>query len=210
MGRKRNHAVLTEARGDEAAVHLRRSLEDAEELEGYIVGLSDEWVVIHRLRDLRLDGWSAVRLSTIRNVRRAHHAGVLDAALEYWDERPTDFGARLGSDAELLRSFAERFALVAYFDEASFPDELLVGRIVRITSKKLDVLHVSPGATWEDWAGRLKQTSITRLDAGDDYLLALGYVAGTPSSEALAALGATEPTVPEPTVPETSRRRPSA
>jgi hypothetical protein len=61
MGRKRNHRDLSDAQADDAPVRIERTVDADEEVHGFVVALSDDWVLLHREYDLRLDGWCALR-----------------------------------------------------------------------------------------------------------------------------------------------------
>lgn len=180
MGRKRNHRELEQAQADEAPVRLVRTVDDGEELEGYVVALGTDWVVLHRSVDLRLVGWVAVHLDSIRAVNRSRNPGVMDRALEFWEQKPENPRLDPTSDIALLQSAGNAFPLVSLHEEDRYVGECAVGIPVRVTEKKVDLLDVSPAATWDDAPRRFPLKRLTRIEVGDDYLVALHHLAGPP------------------------------
>ena len=60
---------LNRAQADEALVRITRWIPDADRVEGFVVGLSREWVVLQRLSDrITFDGWISVRVQDIQAV----------------------------------------------------------------------------------------------------------------------------------------------
>lgn len=70
MGRKRNLRDLTDAMSAGQPVMARRNLWKADHLEGFVVAVDQEWAVLNLIYDVGLNGWSAIRLDTIRDVER--------------------------------------------------------------------------------------------------------------------------------------------
>ena len=179
MGRKRNHRDLADAYADEASVRVRRTIDD-DPIDGFVVALGDDWVVLHVHAGLRLRGWTAVHLDAIRDVKRTERVSLLDRALAYWEERPENPQLDPSSDARLLRSAAAAFPLVALHEEVRFPGVCAVGLPLRVTAKKVDLLDLSMSAKWADAPRRFALKHVTRIDLGGDYLVALQHIAGSP------------------------------
>ena len=60
---------LARAQGQVALVHIRRWIPQADRVEGFVVGVSKHWVLLHRLSDrIAFDGWIAVRFRDIQAV----------------------------------------------------------------------------------------------------------------------------------------------
>jgi hypothetical protein len=61
--------VLRAARESGDVVRIRRKLKRAERLEGFVVGIGKQWVLLHLVDDVVLDGYAAVRLKDVDKVR---------------------------------------------------------------------------------------------------------------------------------------------
>ena len=62
---------LRVAREEPHPVSIRRRIEDADEVTGYVVGVGREWALVAELDDgLALDGFAAVRRDDVRKVER--------------------------------------------------------------------------------------------------------------------------------------------
>lgn len=178
MGRKRNRRELEAAEADEAPVLLRRTIADADELSGFVVGIGEDWVVIHREAELRLNGWTAVRLDTVSELELARNPAVLDRALEFWGQRVEPPGLDLSAVDELVRSAAVAYPLLAIYEEEIEPQACWIGRPTRVTGKKVDLLEVTPAAEWDPEPRRFVLDRVTRIDVGDEYQTALEHLAG--------------------------------
>jgi hypothetical protein len=137
MGAKRNLRELRAALKNEEPVRLARSLRGAEALDGFVVALGDEWVLLHRLFDVRLDGWSAVRLDTVESVRRGGPQALASRVLRVRSQRPVALNVNLGSATSVIKTMADALPLVTLSREALYPNELA------------DVTRVDTGADYE-------------------------------------------------------------
>lgn len=180
MGAKRNRRLLIGARESGKAVRLHRVYEDSEWFDGIVLDVSADWVLLARVTDFRLDGWTAIRLNSIDEVTRTGHGGTIRRALELHGERPEPISVDLSSPAEIIRSFARRSPLVTIHREKQRPDACWIGRPERLTKKALFLLQVDPRATWFARPTRYTLASITRIEIDGFYERTLHELAGNP------------------------------
>ncbi|CAN5468077.1 hypothetical protein BH10ACT1_BH10ACT1_14830 [soil metagenome] len=180
MGRKRNRRALREALESGRPVMARRGLWKADHLEGYVVAVDAEWALLHIVYDVGLNGWSAVRLDTIREVEPQGEGSFIARALDLAGERPQSCDLDTASVVDLLHSATRLFPLVTVFTERVDPTVCAIGRPIRIGSRSVTFLDVSSSATWSDETRSLRLDDITRIDVGARYEQVLHRLAGYP------------------------------
>jgi len=180
MGAKRNRRELGAAWAADELALARRSLWKAEVLEGFVVDLSHEWVALNVVWDVGLNGWSIVRLDTIREVTRTRSDSFLPRALAWYDHHASPLPIELGTCHDLIAALATDFPLLTLFTEAEDPTMCAIGRPVRLTNTKVHLLGISSDAEWADEPQRLRLEDITRIDVGGSYERALHDLGGYP------------------------------
>jgi len=180
MGRKRNRRELARAMEVGEPVLARRNLWKADHLEGFVVAVDERWAVLHLVYDVGLNGWSAVRLDTLREVERQPADAFITRALEFAGEQPEPIELDTSSIVALLRSAARQFPLVTLYTEVADPGVCAIGRPVRIGSRSVTFLDVASDATWASETRGLRLEDLTRIDVGARYETVLHHLAGYP------------------------------
>jgi hypothetical protein len=181
MGAKRNRRDLRKALEAGEPVRLHRSEERADTLDGFVVGVARDWALLHQLIDVRLDGWTAVRLDTVATVDRDAAPGALAIrVLNVRGQRPTAIAVDLTSAETVLRTMASALPLISLQREALHPGESVIGTPHRFSKKRIHLRDITTQATWDDVPYALKLADITRVDGGGDYDTALYQLAGDP------------------------------
>lgn len=183
MGRRQIRIALEAALADAGPIVVRRTFEEAEPLTGYVVALGDDWVVLHVTFDLRLTGWTALRIDTIHRVRGAKHPGTYDRAMEFWGEHPHAPGIDPASTQTVLKSAGSLYPLIVVHLEDERPGISYVGMVERVGGKRLRFRYLSTTAEWDPVdAERLELSEITRVDLGTDYTRVLWGLAEEPAA----------------------------
>lgn len=180
MGSKRNHRELGAAWAADELVLARRNIWKADLLEGFVVDLAQDWAAINLVYDVGLNGWSIVRLDTIREVERQPTTAFLPRALDLFGYEPEPIDVDLSSCRAVIRSLAATFPLINVFTEADDPTVCAIGRPVRATGKRVHLLDITPDATWEQAPRRFRYEDVTRIDVGGRYEVALHALGGYP------------------------------
>lgn len=181
MGMKRNRKELGAAWASDELVVLRRSIWKADVIEGFVVDLGDGWAAIHVVYDVGLNGWSVVRLDTLRMVERQPANSFLARALAQFGEQPSPVLVDLTSGRDAISSLATSFPLLTVFTEEQDPRMAAVGRPVRTGRNKLDLLEITADGTWDGRdPRRIRYDDITRIDVGGRYEQALHELGGYP------------------------------
>ena len=180
MGKKRNRRHLEAAWEAGDTVSIRRTIWKADQLEGYVVDLSDEWLALHLVVDVGLNGWSVVRLDTVREVEREDVGSFVGRALALFGHEPEPVPVELRSAVDVVRSLATTFPVLSVMTEAEDPLHCAIGHPVRAGRKALHLQEISSDATWEPDATAIPWDDITRVDVGGRYEQALHALGGYP------------------------------
>ena len=174
---KKHYSGLAEALAENKLSVIYRKHIDDHRLDGYIVGLSDTWVLLHLVDGnvLILDGYKAVRLSDISrfDIDNSFVHGYLRLREIRSKEIPE---INLQNLPALLLSVSERFALFMFERERVEPGIGIVGRIERLTKRNLWIKKFNSKAKWID-TEKFRLKDITAVNFGDGYVEALAWMA---------------------------------
>jgi hypothetical protein len=167
--------ALKEALGSEVLVRVVARDWEAHH-DGYVVGLSDDWVLLHAVDEtVNLGGYTALRLSTVGSAE-----GLTDAV----SFQPRSLRARgllpvreprvrIDSLCGLLETVHPAYLLVTINIEAIDPDVAYIGRVRQLSDDEFALEQVTPAGRWSDveW---YRYEDVTRVDFGGGYEEALG------------------------------------
>ncbi len=180
MGKKANRKALDAVLSSGEPVRLHRSLWKADRLEGFVVGLSPTWAVLHLVDEVDLNGWSVIRLDSIARVERQGVNAFTARVLRHRGESPTPLDIDLGELPDVLADLGERFPLLSIHREGLDPEVCAIGKPVRIGKRKLELLDIDPDALWDHAPRRFAYEEITRIDVDHRYAQALHEMGGYP------------------------------
>lgn len=167
---------LREARAQGFPVRITRCKPIPGYLFGYVVGVSDDWLLLNLINgdDMHLNGYAAARLRDVKSVRR--DTSFADRAVRVRGERPAEQPDILLYDLPGLLSSADaHFSLINIQTEKKRYDECYIGRISRLTRKRLRLEEIDPRAKWR-YTRRYKLKDITCVQFGSGYEEALWLV----------------------------------
>jgi hypothetical protein len=154
---------------------------EGEDSYGYVVALSDEWLVTHYVADhLRLDGYDAVRISDLTDfTTECDRATFLDQCVKMKEQAPVlPQGIRAESARDLLESIVEHFPVVMLHREHVSPDECELGTLKMVSDESYALRWMTPTAEWEDDETIYRFDDVTRVTFGSEYETTLAGVAG--------------------------------
>lgn len=172
---------LERALADRLLVRVRRSIPDADVLDGFVVGIGRKWVALARLSDrVELDGWTLLRLSDVHSVKITPDPECFAIRAlrlrEQWP--PPAVEVDLDDDAGAVEGAAGSRPMVAVRCEWDRSDVCWIGSVRSVKGSTLSLLEVGVEAEWASKARRFDLDDITRLDFGGGYEEALALVAG--------------------------------
>lgn len=168
---------LERALSHETLVSVTREF-DGRSWRGYVVGLENDWVLMHMLSGatMKLNGYTALRVKDITKVVDDH--SFAPTALRLMGERPRPQLDLLLLDLPgLLSSASPIFPLMAIFREKLPNGGCYIGKVREMKPKKVEITAVNRGGEWMGEAYKFRYKDITRIDLGDGYLEALWVVA---------------------------------
>jgi hypothetical protein len=174
---------MSQAMAHETLVGITRSL-DGRTWRGYIVGLEDDWVLLHNVNgaSMRLNGYTALRVGDITQV--SEDESFAATALRLRGERPRAQDDLLLIDLPgLLSSAGPLFPLIAIFRETTQNGGCYIGKVQKLGRKRVTLAAVNRGGEWVE-PYKFCYKDVTRIDLGDGYLDALWLVARTARREA--------------------------
>lgn len=156
--------------------------------DGYVIALTNDWVVMHALDDgVYLDAVVMLRLEDIsrawfRDDDPYHHRAV--AGL---NESVTSFEIDASANTiELLAKASEQADIFGLNFETLKGEPLSIGRLGDMRRKSFDMHYVGRDGVWADDVDRWKYRDVTRIEVGGRYLNALNRFADLrPDAEGL-------------------------
>jgi hypothetical protein len=148
-------------------------------VDGYVVGVSDDFVLMHILDpNLYLNGYSVLRVGDIADIHILNSAeSFMDRALKLRGIEPVlQPGIDLTGLPALLESANQHYPLITLHCENLDENICYIGRIRKMAEKKLVLEEINPCAQWER-VRCYKFKDITRVDFGGGYESALALVA---------------------------------
>jgi hypothetical protein len=165
---------------EDEIVEIDRSPAIEDKIEGYVVGVSDLFVLLHALDPsyINLNGYILLRAEDIRRYRiRNDYDFFLNRALKLKGIRPVPQPEiDLSSFPTLLSSANKSFPLLTIHREIMDAETCFIGRVKNLTDKTVTLQEINPAAKWER-VRRYNFKDITRLDFGGGYEEALALVA---------------------------------
>jgi hypothetical protein len=185
-GVERTVALLADAARYLSRVHVRRSIRDAIDIDGFVVATSPAWTLLARLipDTMQLDGYVAIRTRDVSRVRvwvgepETFAIRALQRAGEWPPAVPDPFP--LDSTASVLAAAATMAPLVHLETEVADPDRAMIGRVLRIAGDEVLLREIDAEAEWDPEPTAYPLDDVTLVDVGGRYDAALYAVGGEP------------------------------
>lgn len=179
MTRRKRLAVLQSALNSGEMVCLHDGAAPEEKLRGYVVGLSETFVLLQLWEPsvMALNGYLALPLREVMSARVLNeYDSFPDRALKVKGMRPQPQPDILLLDFPgLLSSADSHFPLITIHVGYLHPDACFVGRVERLTNKSVRLHELTPAARWGDTI-KYRFKDITRVEFGGGYEDALWRV----------------------------------
>ncbi len=156
-----------------ALVTLQRNLDGVETVEGFVLAVGKELVLLHVVDDFHLDGYRIVPRS---QVERARHSAVerYRAAIL----RAEKVLGRIGIEGEIdltdwnatFKSLKARGENVIVEDEREESEEFVIGRIERVNKKSAAIRGFDALGRWDAETTRFKYVDVTSVTFGGEYV----------------------------------------
>lgn len=171
---------LEESCGEGQIVRIDRSPQIEDEIDGYVVGVSDLFLLLHSIDPnyINLNGYIVLRAQDVHRYRiRDDSEFFLNRAFHLKGIQPVPQSEiNLSSFRELLDSANLLFPLVTIHRELMDAEICFIGCGQKLTDKTVTLKEINPAAKWEQ-TRRYNFKDITRIDFGGGYEEALALVA---------------------------------
>lgn len=178
QSRKKILERLDAALRDRSPVTIRRERLDIDATSGFIVAITEDWVVMQDLtQGVYLDDFVALRLDLVTRVEsfRAKEKKYVIRAVAGLGVPVRDF--ECASDASIgdLLAIADTLVEIVgvHVESPKGGDWINFGKIHRIGKKRLDLQFIGRDGDWVDYTDRWRLKDITRLEFGGRYGMAL-------------------------------------
>ena len=147
--------------------------------DGFVIALTDEWVVMHAIGDgVYLDDIVMLRLRDVSRVwfrddDAYHHRAIASLGTSV---AIFDCGNSVCA-SELLKLTSARADIFAIHLEVLDHEPLSIGRLTRLRKKSFDLHYVGRDGVWANEVERWKYRDVTRIEVGGRYLGALNRFA---------------------------------
>ena len=158
---------------------FRDSIDPEVTSEGFVVAMSKELVLIHRLDDsVRLDGYEVLRASDISDISTDfRRKRFLEAACRLKGSIAScPEGISLDGMSALLRTAQASFPLLVIERELATPGECEIGRVRLVTERTYTLDLVTIEARWREPSEHHEVAEITRVGFGAEYESTLDLV----------------------------------
>lgn len=171
---KKIRRVLTDSLAQRSPVLVIRADRDSYRDEGYVIGLTSEWVVLHSLDAAHLDAVVLLRLDLVTSAEPLHAAEFVQRAQQSLGTLPASFDCEpTDTTVGLLRRVDAAAGLICIRLELWDDFSLYIGKVRRIGRKRLDLQAISAQGTWDDHSNRWTIDDITRIEFGGRYITSL-------------------------------------
>lgn len=146
--------------------------------DGFVIAMTNEWVVLHSLDGVYLDGIVMLRRQDISRVLfrddDAYHHRAIAASGESLVDFTCDDDV---SVSDLLVLASARDAIFTFYCEVLEGEPLIIGRLIELRKKAFDIHYVGRDGEWAPEIERWKHGDVTRIEVGGRYLDALNRFA---------------------------------
>jgi hypothetical protein len=154
-------------------VSIYREPIDSNSIEGYVLALSDDLVVLQFVYDFKLDGIKVIRTADISEVD-CSDTNLLQKDLMSQEGLeqivPFDATFNTGNWRALLSQFAQAYPLMILECEAQDEADFVIGRVVNTSSDKVLILGFSGDGKWDENPTSLAFGDLTSCRVGANYI----------------------------------------
>lgn len=170
---------LNLSRSEDFPIRISRHSDPDEPLNGIVLQLATEWVLIAAIRDGgHFDGYSIIKTADIRAVKvETTFVPYLRTHQTWPPERPAGT-IDLTGPSTFLQEIGRTATVVVLYEEVRRPGMLWIGAPIERGKNSAWILTIEPDATWDTSMTKFKFKHLTRVDFSDDYSKAIFELAG--------------------------------
>jgi hypothetical protein len=161
----------------------RRSLSKVQ-IDGFVVGLSDRWLLIARTLDGGYsDGLIALRVRDVSKVTKDTSFETRFALTQSWRSTEEIESIDLTNVETVIGTMGNLSRIIAIEEEKVAPGSIAIGRYEGKHRKEFGLLFLGTDATWDVESTAYRFKGVTTVTIDGLYLMALAAVAGDPPED---------------------------
>lgn len=153
-------------------ISLRRDRIDDNTIQGFIIGASDELVLLQYVCDFRLDGLMVLAVSDVTEVRCTatdRFQRTLLAADGLVEQVPFGLAINLQDWRSAIGDLASRYPLLILECERLEEPDFAIGRVLKLARDEVRLAWFSGAANWGDESVRFRYKDITSCQVDTNY-----------------------------------------
>ncbi len=157
----------------QSLVSVHRRDVDESGIQGFLVGLSDDFLALEYVYDFQVDGLMVLRRSDITNVQRTGTDQFQESLLKKEGIRPGTqvlSPLELGSWKSILEQFSREHEYMILERELGPVPEFAIGRAIRITAAQVELQTFSGTGRWYQKTERLRYSQLTCAQVNTRYM----------------------------------------
>jgi hypothetical protein len=182
VGGRKVREKLEDALSRVEFVRIVRAIRGSDRLEGFVVGLGREWLLLHLLNPaMFLDAYTALRVGDIKKIEFLGDSFAARALKSFNDEPTKPDRVRLVSAKAIASSAAKSFPLITLHMEERDPSTCYIGIPARASVSAIALREIDPEAIWHNEVTTWSVDEITRVEFDGRYERALVAVGSLPT-----------------------------
>jgi hypothetical protein len=174
-------AQLRIALGEPSIYRVSRPSLSKSPIDGFVVGLSDRWVLIARTLDGgHSDGLIALRVRDVSKVTKDTSFETRFALTQSWRSTEEIESIDLTNVETVIGTMGNLSRIIAIEEEKVAPGSIAIGRYEGKHRKEFGLLFLGTDATWDVESTAYRSKGVTTVSIDGFYLVALASVAGDP------------------------------
>lgn len=163
---------LTIHQNQRSLISLRRDRIDDNTIQGFVIGASDDLVLLQYVYDFRLDGLMVLAVADITEVRCTATDRFQQTLLEadgLLAQVPFGLPIDLQDWSSAIADLANRYPLLILECERLEEPDFAIGRVLKVAHDEVRLECFSGAANWDEGLVSLKYEDITSCQAGTNY-----------------------------------------
>lgn len=157
---------------DRKIVSIHRDHIDTNSIQGFILGFSDDLILIQYVYDFRLDGLLVLMVSDITDIKsNATNEFQKDLLIAegLFQQIPFDLAFELHDWRSIISQFSRQYRLMILEDERPDSKVFLIGEIKNITKTNISLRYFTGAGNWNEKPMKLSFNSITSCQVDTNY-----------------------------------------
>lgn len=169
-------------------VRITRSIPNDLTLNGFVLGVGREWVLLHQFHDFYPDGFALLRVKDVVEIRSGAYERHWERMLKKegtMKQVPKRCEVPLQSTSSALNFLKTRRgnAIVECEDEKEAIEDFYIGRVLKVGKTLVDFANFDALGQWDKSAHKIQINEITKIQFDTPYARVFSkYLSGSPAA----------------------------